>query len=97
MSTVFEGVDTYAYPGEPLTQKGVEGINTLVAKELGRRWPECAPWIAVPGGPASGAWSAMINGSGVATPTQTQAAAAEAICASIPQDQETPASWWEDA
>jgi len=94
MSTVFEGVSTYSYPGDPLSDEGVEGINARIAAELERRWPECAPWIAVPGGEASSDWSFLVNGNNYATPTEEQAAAAGETCASIVLEQETPASWW---
>jgi len=94
MSTVFAGVTEDSYPGERLTDEGVDGINGIAARILGDRYPEQAPWVPIPGGEASGEWSLLVAGNNYDVPTDEQAEEIFHLLADIPQTYPTPEEWW---
>jgi len=94
MSTVFAGVTADSYPGDRLTDEGVDGINSIAAGILSERYPEQAPWVAVPGGEASGEWNRLVRGNNYSVPSEDQAEEIFDLLADIPQTYPTPEEWW---
>jgi len=93
--TVFEGVTEYSYPGDPLTEQGVEWINSMAARMLDQRYPDQAPWVPVPGGEANGEWNRLVNGNNYDVPTDKQAEEIFNLLADIPQQYSLPDECWE--
>jgi hypothetical protein len=94
MSTVFAGVTEQSYPGWTLTQEGVDGINTIAADIMAKRYPEQVPWVAVPGGEASVEWNRLVNGNHYGVPNDKQVKEIFGLLVSIPQTYPTPEEWW---
>jgi len=92
--TVFAGVTEESYPGWPLTDEGVDGINSIATGILNDRYPEQAPWVPIPGGEASGEWNRLVSGNNYDVPTDEQAEEIFNLLVDIPQTYPTPDEWW---
>jgi len=95
MSTVFEGVSRESYPGDSLTEQGVEWVNRLAASILDERYPEQTPWVPVPGGEGNGEWNRLVRGNAYGVPTDKQSEEIFDLLASIPQSYALPDGCWE--
>jgi hypothetical protein len=94
MGTIFAGVTDQSYPGWTLTEEGVDGINAIAASILSKRYPERAPWVAIPGGAANGEWTRLVATNGYGVPSDEQAKEIFGLLVSIPQTYPTPEEWW---